>query len=163
MKLAKIILTFCFFSLPTFAAPEKANCPDLKQTTLIGQDLKNDFEQKICQKTLSPLQAKWLIKNSLPKVMNKEFLGVEPPANWDLLANNLIDTCYKQGDLCKKEIRREFNNCLKTTVPLLLVQLGPWFGDNCQLLNQGIIKNWTTRKETIDKLIQEYLNTTIKD
>ncbi|MGQ3888867.1 hypothetical protein ACQUW5_07520 [Legionella sp. CNM-1927-20] len=157
MKLLKIILmiTFSFLCLPLFAEPQQSACPDLKKTSLIGKDLKRDFEEKICKQPMSPARAKWIVKNSLPKLLNKEFLGAEPPENWETLANNLIDSCYQQGDLCKKEVQKEVNNCLKTSIPLLIVQLGPWFGDNCDAINQTVIKNWPVKKSVIDQLIKE--------
>ncbi|STX29514.1 Uncharacterised protein [Legionella beliardensis] len=160
MKLPKIspILVFFLWHTSLIAAPEKPICPDLQKTSVIGRDLKDNFEKKLCTKPMSPAKAKWLVKNSLPNIMNKEFLGVEPPANWENLANNLIDTCYTKGDLCKKEIKEDVNNCLKTTIPLLIVQLGPWFGDNCQELNRVVIQQWDTKKEVIDKLITGYLH-----
>ncbi|STX52049.1 Uncharacterised protein [Legionella busanensis] len=157
MKLLKIILiiTVSFFYLPLFAESQQPSCPDLKQISLIGKDLKQDFEEKLCQKPMSPMRIKWLVKNSLPKILNKEFLGAEPPENWETLLNNLIDSCYQQGDLCKKEIQQEVNNCLKTAIPLVIVQLGPWFGDNCTAINQTFIKNWAVKKNVIDQLIKE--------
>ncbi|WP_131781258.1 hypothetical protein [Legionella gresilensis] len=157
MKLLKIILivTAGFYCYPLFAESQQLACPDLKQTSLIGKDLKQDFEEKLCKKPMSPTRVKWIVKNSLPKVLNKEFLGAEPPENWETLINNLIDSCYQQGDLCKKEIQHKVNNCLKSSIPLLIVQLGPWFGDNCEAINQTVIKNWVIKKSVIDQLIKE--------
>lgn len=91
---------------------------------------------------MTPERAKWIVKNSLPQLMNKNFLSIEPPPNWELLANNLISTCYHEGDLCQKSVKKEVNNCLKTMIPLVIVQFGPWFGDNCQALNRGVVEQW---------------------
>lgn len=121
----------------------------------VGKQLNEVLQQEFCAKKVDPSQFAPISKRILSKLMNESFLGANPPDDWEALTNDIINNCLQNKDLCKKEVRQEFEECLKPRIPLILVQYGPWVADNCTQLNRTLIQGWPNKKEALLKAINE--------
>lgn len=139
-----------------------AACLNLKKLETNAKQLIEPYEDQFCQFEIKPKHIEWLIHSGLPMVMNKEFLEVEPPPNWDFFATALINQCFREGDICSRDVQEKFAQCAMAQLPLLLLQFGPWLTDNCEKLNNSLILHWKEKKmrvkNVIDGFLQEVIN-----
>ena len=131
-------------------------CPDIKKIESIGKELAGTFKQDVCANKITPAHVQWAMDTILPNVMSKEFLGVPPPPNWQLMSYS-VSNCYQQGDLCSKTVQREFANCISLQLPLILMQWGPWINENCEQLNKTVVVNWKKKKPQVELWINAVL------
>lgn len=134
------------------------DCPNFKKGLAIGRELMHEHKKEFCTKELNSKNLNWIIKSALPQIMNKSFLGVNPPDNWQALVNEVIFNCYRKGNLCSKPVQEEFAQCAIAQLPLILFQMAPWMSENCVKMNQAVIDNWQKRKPILEKLLTEYLS-----
>lgn len=155
----KLIFLFFIISLPTVNAVtlkvKLTPCFDIKKAETIGQETETILRNEFCTPTISPDTYPKIANSALPRIMTKNFLGVEPPAEWQAVSNNILQTCLVKKNLCIKSDRKEFSNCLKNMIPLLFLQFGPWLGENCPQLNKEVIQNWKNKKEILIQILKD--------
>lgn len=148
-----IVVLACLGLQLTYAA----TCPDITKAVAIGKDLVRTFKHSICIKGIEARQVLWIEKQVLPQIMNKDFLGVEPPPNWQDVISQLIQDCYPGGNLCLKETQEKSAQCVINSMPILMLTFAPWFVDNCEMLDKTVIKHWDTKKNKVKNLIREFM------
>lgn len=131
-------------------------CPDMNKLFGIIRELNNGLKINFCKNELGESQMAWLKTAALPQLLNKSFLGVEPPPNWQGLVDELFTDCYQKGDLCNQTIQSEFSQCAMGKLPFIMFQINPWMNDNCRQVNQAVIEHWQDKKSVIMKLYNEY-------
>ncbi|KTC66641.1 hypothetical protein Lade_1299 [Legionella adelaidensis] len=138
---------------PWLFADSKTNtvpCFSVKKAEIIGKEIETLLKQEYCANDKDATRNFALTAEKiLPTIMNKSFLGVEPPVGWEASSEDIINNCMQNTNLCKKDDRQQFNECVKSRVPLLLVQFAPWIADNCTTLNKNIIEGWPTKKKEL--------------
>lgn len=137
-------------------ASNTETCFDIKKITVIAKELATAFKQDICSKEIRPVHVQWIVKNALPKIMNQSFLGVNPPPNWQALADEIMHDCIPQGDLCVSKEQKEFVECLQIKTPIILLQLSPWVAENCEKINKTVVDNWDNKKDVVIGLIVQF-------
>jgi hypothetical protein len=156
-----IIRRVLFAAILGQAAVNLANasqpCPDINKIERIGKELMATYQQDICTKEITPSQVKWLTEEILPQMMSKEFLGVNPPPNWQFLADVVINDCYQQGNLCSKTVQKEFANCVVGKMPFIFLQTGPWLAENCEKINATVVLSWPQKKASVEGWIMAFL------
>ncbi|ASQ46579.1 hypothetical protein [Legionella clemsonensis] len=160
IKLLGMLLLF-FLVLPIFAASDillsaSAGCLNEKKLKAIAREIETSFEKNICANGIKPMQLQWLSTTALPQLMNKSFLGVEPPPNWQLLTEELMRDCFKEGNLCTETTQKQVVACLQIKAPTVLLQLGPWLAENCKAINNEVIEKWPDKKQKVLELIKEF-------
>ncbi|KTD50389.1 hypothetical protein Lqui_1714 [Legionella quinlivanii] len=130
-------------------------CIDAHQLSGIGKDLKQYTKQLSCPLNLKSSDINWVMDQELPKLINKQFLGVEPPSDWQNMSKLLILSCYSDGDLCDAKIQKEVGSCLTANGALLLVKYGSWLSDNCEALQNNVVDKWQEKKTVVYQLIDE--------
>lgn len=130
-------------------------CFNMKEVERIGKQLNQLLQHEFCEEKVDPKKMSTISQNILPKIMTESFLGVTPPENWQQLTDDLIKNCLENNDLCKKEVRKEFEVCIKSRIPLILVQVSPWLAENCSQLNKSLIQQWPNKKAILKKTINE--------
>lgn len=150
---ASILIVTTFLPLISLAE----GCPDMRKLSQIGDELATAFKLDLCKKPIKLSKIEWLRINALPKLMNKAFLGVEPPPNWQGLADELIIGCYQTGDLCSEKVQSAFADCAMGKFPAIILQLSPWFADNCEQINQTLIQDWDSKKFLVMGLIAGFI------
>ncbi|KTD18445.1 hypothetical protein [Legionella jordanis] len=154
--LKSICFTALFIVTCSASAAQMVPCFDEAKIKPIVEDLHHALQKDFCAQGVLPSDLQWVTKTALPQVMNKSFLGVEPPPNWQSLTDEIVQDCFKEGNLCKKESQRQFVECLQVKSPAIFLQLGPWMADNCKVLNQEIVENWPRKKEQVLDLINQF-------
>ncbi|MCP0913440.1 hypothetical protein NKV53_03545 [Legionella sp. 27cVA30] len=139
----------------SFAAVTIEQCVNVKKAEAAGRDLIAMFEQDVCRQKTKPVLFADVVNIYLPQVMNENFLGVPPPANWQLLADDVVTACTSQSDVCLKEVRKEIASCITGRLPGILLVFGPWFAENCEMLNKHVILNWDNKKAIIQGWLQQ--------
>ncbi|MDP1601955.1 MAG: hypothetical protein Q8M03_01695 [Legionella sp.] len=132
-------------------------CPDIRKIERIGKDLAASFQEDICANAITPVHVKWVIEQILPKMMNKDFLGVNPPPNWQFMVDMVINDCYQEGNLCTKTVQEELANCVAGHLPFIFLQAGPWITENCEKINKTVILNWQDKKAVVERWIAAFL------
>lgn len=154
-----ILLVYSSLVTSTYAATTNSSnsCPDLKRLEAIITELDVIITQEVCTKKVKPENIQWLAKALLPKLMNKKFLGVDPPPFWQSTTNEIITNCYTSGNLCKDKIQSNFENCLMEKFPAVIWQLGLWLAENCNALNNNIVLNWNQKKLIVKGLVSAFI------
>ncbi|WED42074.1 hypothetical protein [Legionella cardiaca] len=147
-----MILLF-FWITSTYAV---TTCFNEKKLEVIAKELHTNFQKDFCTTGIKPNHLEWISKTALPQIMNKSFLGVEPPPNWQLLADEIVQDCFKEGDLCHYETQKQFAACMQVKIPAILLQLGPWLAENCEKINSTVIEHWSDRKGQVLELIKQF-------
>lgn len=93
------------------------------------------------------MQVQWISSTALPQIMNKSFLGVEPPPNWQILTEELMHDCFKEGDLCTETTQKQVVGCMQIKAPTILLQWGPWLAENCKTINKEVIEKWANKNK----------------
>lgn len=157
-RLITILLMYCVV-LPTQAATPKSTdyCPDLKRLELIITELDVMITQEVCTKNVKPENIQWLAKQLFPKLMNKAFLGVDPPPFWQSITNEVVTNCYPTGNLCMDKVQSDFENCLMEKFPAVIWQFGLWLAENCDALNKNIVLNWDSKKLVVRGLFSAFI------
>ncbi|MCE0721780.1 hypothetical protein [Legionella resiliens] len=141
------------------AAPQSGTnltpCFNMNEVEQIGKQINELLRHEFCEEKIDPKKFASISQNILSKMMTESFLGVAPPENWQQLTDDIIKSCLDNKDLCKKEARKEFETCIKPKIPLILVQVGPWFAEHCSQLNKSLIQQWPDKKEILKKTINE--------
>jgi hypothetical protein len=163
MRLTGPILFFSCYMMINASAETLPHCFDENKIATIVHELKREFQQDFCANGIKPAHLQWISQSGLPLIMNKDFLGVEPPPNWQSLANEIVQDCFKEGNLCKKEDQKQFVECLQIKSPTILLQLGSWFADNCKQLNEEVVKGWPSKKAKVIELINRFKIKSQKD
>ncbi|KTD71863.1 hypothetical protein [Legionella tucsonensis] len=130
-------------------------CFNMNEVERVGKQINELLRHEFCEKKIDPKKFASMSQNILSKIMTESFLGVAPPENWQQLTDDIIKNCLENKELCKKETRKEFETCIKPKIPLILVQVGPWFAEHCPQLNQSLIQQWPDKKEILKKTINE--------
>ncbi len=156
----KLLFLFIIFTVSTTlnAVTLKVNltpCFDMSNTKAMGRDMETILRNEFCTQTIAPESYSQMANSALPRLMNKSFLGVEPPPGWQSLSHDILQTCLAKKNLCLQHDREEFSNCLNSMVPLLLIQFGPWLGESCPQLNNEVIKNWQNKKVIFIQIIKD--------
>lgn len=152
-RLVIFLIIFAGFSSFTIAQ----TCPDLKKINLITRALITNNKVNFCNQKIKLHQLIWLNDKALPQIMNKEFLGVEPPPHWQLFTAELINDCYQDGNRCSKKTEEELARCVVSKIPLLMLTFGAWFSENCEIIDNQVIQHWDKRKIVVDEIIAEFL------
>lgn len=139
----------------TLTTSSMAPCFRADKAEAIGKDIEKIAMREFCAQKIDPKSNAVIVRGILSSTMTKAFLGVEPPTNWQMLADEILKTCVAQHNLCDKEKRKEFMQCLKPTIPLFIVQFGPWIADNCNQINQALINEWPQKKQILIQAIKE--------
>jgi hypothetical protein len=137
------------------AASNHQQCIKTDEVQLMGKQINELLKQEFCEARVDPKHIAPIIKSILPLIMTDAFLGAPPPENWQQLSDDIIKNCVESKDLCKREDRREFTECLKPRVPMILVQYAPWFAEHCSQLNKSLIQQWPNKKEDLEKMIKD--------
>ncbi|GGI87938.1 hypothetical protein [Legionella impletisoli] len=130
-------------------------CFKMNEVEQITKQMDEILQQEFCEDKVDPKKFDSISQAILPKIMTESFLGVVPPVNWQLITDEIIKNCMKNKDLCKKQAQKEFAECLKPRIPLILVQFAPWIAENCPELNKNLIKQWPNKKAFLKKTINE--------
>ncbi|HAT8940143.1 TPA: hypothetical protein JBB06_11570 [Legionella pneumophila subsp. pneumophila] len=132
-----------------------APCFNIEQAERIGKQINKLLQHEFCEENINPKKFASISHNILPKIMTETFLGVTPPENWQQLSNDIIKNCITNKNLCKKAARKELEECIKPKIPLILIQFGPWFAQNCPQLNKSLIEQWPNKQTILKKIINE--------
>lgn len=144
------------FAASDYILSTTLSCLDQKKLRVIAKELEAAFEKDICANGIKPMQLQWISTTALPQIMNKAFLGVESPPNWQLLTEELMRDCFKEGDLCTEETQRQVAACVQIKVPGILLQLGPWVAENCKKINDEVVEHWPEKKDKVIELIKQF-------
>ncbi|KTC73735.1 hypothetical protein Lbir_0997 [Legionella birminghamensis] len=148
----------CFGLLSIFSASLFAKqCFDGHQLSNIGKDLKQYSKHLSCPFSLQTQDINWIVDQALPKVINQQFLGVEPPSDWQAMGKLLVLTCYSEGNLCDSTVQKDLGACLTANGALLLVKYGSWLSDNCEVLQKNVVEKWDEKKKLVYQAIDEVL------
>lgn len=158
MRLVRALSVIGLLSSMVVVADPLAGCFNEQKIVVITQDLEKAFQADFCAQGIKPADVQWISKTALPQIMNKSFLGVEPPPNWQILSDEVVQNCFREGDFCKNETQRQLVACLQIQVPVILLQLGPWVADNCKTINDTVIENWSNKREQVLDLIKQFEN-----
>ncbi|KTD36285.1 hypothetical protein Lnau_1269 [Legionella nautarum] len=157
-RLISILLIYsAVISLHAATTNSSGSCPDLKGLEAIITELDVIITQEVCTKNVKPENIQWLARALLPKLMNKTFLGVEPPPFWQSITNEIITNCYTKGNLCTDKIQSNFESCLMEKFPTVIWQLGLWLAENCDALNNNIVMNWNQKKLVVKGIISAFI------
>ncbi|KTC81563.1 hypothetical protein Lbru_2083 [Legionella brunensis] len=137
-------------------ASAATSCFDEKKIIPITKELRAAFQQDFCVNEIKPAHLEWIYKTALPQIINKSFLGVEPPPNWQMLSEEVVRDCFKAGNLCERETQQQFGICLQVKLPIILMQLGPWFTENCSKINDEVIGHWPEKKGQVLDLLKQF-------
>lgn len=148
-----VIMLLAIFSI----TEPRAACPSLENAQLIWVDGFTLFAQEFCYKKRK-VELSEIKTHLLPHVMDKEFLGVAPPSNWELFANEIIQQCDIKGDVCSKTVRNKIASCFFNKFTNLFFVLGPWYGENCERINEEVFSNWSNKRENIKTWITLFSN-----
>ena len=130
-------------------------CPDFQKLMSLATELRHSINQEFCTHEINGQHLDWIKNSAFPKIMNKSFLGVEPPSNWRMLLDDLMQ-CYTHGNLCSKKVQEEFAQCTMAKMPIILFQLSPWFSEHCVKMNATVLQGWQVKKLIIMGLINEF-------
>ncbi|CEG56272.1 hypothetical protein [Legionella fallonii] len=130
-------------------------CFNMHEVERIGKEIYAFLQHEFCEEKVEPKKLVSISQNILPKIMTESFLGVTPPENWQQLADDIIKNCLGNNDLCKKEVRKEFEACVKPRIPLILMQFGPWLAEHCSQLNKSLIQQWPNKQAILKNAIDE--------
>lgn len=130
-------------------------CFNMNEVERVGKQVNELLRHEFCEEKIDPQKFASMSQNILAKIMTESFLGVAPPENWQQLTDDIIKNCLENKKLCKKEARKEFETCIKPKIPLILVQVGPWFAEHCSQLNKSLIQQWPDKKAILEKTINE--------
>ena len=144
----------CLLITPAFSAQE---FPDMERLISISKELALTFKHSLCAHEINATQINRVEDLVLPKIMDKRFLGVEPPINWKQLSRDLIHECYPGGNLCLTSVQEESGQCVLQKLPMLILVFAPWFYENCQVINKTLINHWETHKSEVVDMITEAL------
>lgn len=131
-------------------------CFNEKKIKPIVGDLKKAIQKDFCKQGIKPAHLQWISQKGLPQIMNRSFLGVEPPPNWQILTDEIVQDCFKEGDLCQKATQEQFVECLRVKTPTILLQLGPWMAENCKKINAEVVEKWPDKKRQVLELINQF-------
>ncbi|KTD55428.1 hypothetical protein [Legionella quateirensis] len=130
-------------------------CPDIQKLMSLATELSHSIDQDFCTHEINGQHLDWIKNSAFPQIMNKSFLGVEPPSNWRMVLDDLMQ-CYTQGNLCSKKVQEEFAQCTMAKMPIILFQLSPWFSEHCVKMNATVLQGWPVKKSIIMGLINEF-------
>ena len=130
-------------------------CFNRDEVHRIGKQINEFFRHEFCEEQVNPKKLVAISQNILPQIMTASFLGATPPENWQQATDDIIKNCLGSNDLCTKNAQKEFAACIQPRIPMLLLQFGPWFAENCPQLNQSLIQHWPDKEAILKKLIKE--------
>jgi hypothetical protein len=155
--IAILLIYFAVLSTQATTTKPDLSCPDLKRIEGIVTELDVIITQEVCTKNVKPENIQWLAKALFPKIMNKTFLGVEPPPFWQSISKEIITNCYLTGNLCTEQVQSNFESCLMEKYPAVIWQFGLWLAENCDVLNKNIVLNWNQKKLVVRGLISAFI------
>jgi hypothetical protein len=151
---------WCFILFLLFSSLLNAKsapvCPDIHKAKKIGKELVARYQVDVCAKGIKAEQIRWIKERAVPRLMTKDFLGVEPPLYWEIVADELFRDCSPRSNLCQVEAQKELAQCLTAKLPTFLLVFGTWFTDHCEDINQAIIQNWESKRPIIDDLVNQF-------
>ncbi|STY26412.1 Uncharacterised protein [Legionella taurinensis] len=152
----KLLYAVVFFILSA-AAHSDERCFDYKKGKAILKELEGMVEYTLCAEPLPAERVRSGINAVLPRVMNKAFLGVDPPDNWQAMVNEVQQTCLKDhGNLCSDAAQREVEACVSAQLPALILFWAPWFAEHCEAINKAVILNWKQKKPQVQQWINAF-------
>lgn len=131
------------------------DCPDVRKVQIVVKEIEQLIHDDLCIKGIYRQQINWIKNTALPQIMTKSFLGVEPPVNWFMMADELFD-CYTTGNLCSKTVQEQVAQCSLAKMPIILFQLSPWLTEHCIKLNEALLDHWPEKKSVVKRLLNEY-------
>ncbi len=154
MKHVKLFFSILFLSFVfIFQAVADSVCPDSKAVIAIEKELDVILKQAVCNHDFRPSQISWLKNKVLPNIMHKGFLGVEPPQNWQLLTDSFMQECYHGENICLADEQDKLAQCFMDSTPIIMLLFSSWYYQNCDIINEAVLKNWDNKKELIIQLI----------
>lgn len=159
----KILISFTIFlscnilnASPVLGlASNTTPCFDINEVKPMGKQITDLLKQQFCDTHTDPKTFPAISQKILLQIMTEPFLGVPPPEGWHQVTDDIIKECFQNKDLCRNEARKDFMECFKPKMPLILIQFAPWLSENCSKLNHTLVREWPKKKEAIEKIIDE--------
>lgn len=152
----KLLYAVLLFILSATAFSEE-RCFDLKKGKAILKELEVMVEDTLCTQPVSAERVRQGINTLLPQVMNKAFLGASPPDNWQVMVNEVQQSCLKDHrNLCLNHVQNEVEACVSAQLPALILFWAPWFAEHCQAINKAVILNWKEKKPQVQQWINAF-------
>ncbi|WP_454784603.1 hypothetical protein [Legionella sp. WA2024007413] len=130
-------------------------CFNKDEAQRIGKQINDIFRHEFCEEHVDPQKLVSISQNILSKIITASFLGVTPPENWQFVTDDIIKNCLGSKVPCTKDTQKEIKGCIQPRIPMLLLQFGPWFAENCSQLNKSLIQQWPAKEVILKNLIKE--------